>query len=226
MNNSHLFIDLGNSAIKWRFNDKYYSSSLKEFDINTLPKASQIWVSSVADNALLHGLPNVIFIKSQLSFAGFTSAYKSPKTLGVDRFLAMFGGVSEYPNQNLLIIDAGSALTFDLVQANGKHQGGLIAPGLGKLRTSFEKFSSNSLHITLTKLASNTQNAWEFGTAEMLMNMVDTQIERHQNNFADLKVILIGGDAKMIALRLNRLVEIRPNLVLDSLALYVQTSAN
>lgn len=219
---SQLFIDLGNTAVKWLFNGGYQFALTHNFNINLLPQADEIFVSCVGDSSLLNTLPNTIFVSSEAEFNGFVSAYKNPEVLGVDRFLAMIGAINQYPNEDLLIIDAGSALTFDLV-LSGKHQGGLIAPGLGKLRTSFDQFSSNSQHIMLTKLADNTESAWEFGTAEMLMNMVNTQIERQLDCFADLKIILTGGDAKMIALRLNHLVEIQPNLVLDGLAIYAQT---
>ena len=50
-------------------------------------------------------------------------------SLGVDRFLAMLAALERFPNSPLLVIDAGSAVTFDVIDAKGMHQGGLIMPG-------------------------------------------------------------------------------------------------
>ena len=137
-------------------------------------------------------------------------------------FLTMIGAMHLYPKKNIFLIDAGSALTFDLLLKSGEHQGGLIMPGLGKLRNSFDQFSSDDRRITLNKLANNTQEAWETGTAEMLMGVVNHQIEQQLNEQGDLKIILTGGDAKMIAYRLSHQVNINSHLVLDGLALYAQ----
>lgn len=220
---NNLLIDIGNTAVKWQFNNNYTSVLISEFNVELLPKSDKIFASCVGDKSILDPLDNVVFVEPQAQFDAFYSAYKDPKSLGVDRFLAMLGAVSSYPNQHVLIIDAGSALTIDLVLASGKHQGGLIAPGLSKLRNSFEKFASDSKQVVLNELADNTENAWEFGTSEMLMGMINAQIDKHLEELGDIRIILTGGDAKIIALRLNHSFELRPNLVLDGLALYAQT---
>jgi type III pantothenate kinase len=218
-----LLIDIGNSAIKWRYQGEYHSLPVKEFRLNLLPNASKIFVGCVGDKSILKGLNKVVFIKSQATFNVFKSAYAEPQDLGVDRFLAMVASIYQNPNKNLLIIDLGSALTFDLVLANGEHQGGLIMPGLSKLRRSFEVFSSNSKNITLAQIANNTADAWEYGTAQMLMSVIKSQIEYHQSKLGNLQIILTGGDAKMVAYRLNYQASIKPNLVIEGLYLYAQS---
>ena len=220
---SKLFIDIGNTTVKWLFDGDYQSVSASEFSLDILPNAEQVFVSCVGDASLLKGLEGMIFAKSCASFNGFKSSYLKPETLGVDRFLAMIGAMHYYPEQDLLIIDSGSALTFDLVLANGEHQGGLIAPGLAKLRSSFEQFSNDSQQIILKNIASNTEDAWQFGTSQMLMNMINTQIEQHQESLGGLNIILTGGNAKMIALRTKHQMQLEQNLILDGLELYAQT---
>jgi len=135
----------------------------------------------------------------------------------------MIAAIDQYPNQTRLIIDAGSALTFDLVLANGAHQGGLIMPGLGKLRRSFDKFSSDSHQLSTQKLADNTQDAWELGTGQMFASMINTQIEYYLDKFGDLLVVLTGGDSKILALKLNHAVKLHQNLALEGLVIYAQT---
>ena len=219
---TNLFLDIGNTAVKWLFNDKYNSVLVSDFSVELLPKADQIFVSCVGDRSILEGLKNTVFVESASTFQQFISAYEAPQELGVDRFLAMIASVDQYPNQTRLIVDAGSALTFDLVLSDGKHKGGLIMPGLGVLRRSFKQFSSDSKHLELRQSANNTIDAWEYGTAQMLMSVINHQINSYFDQYGDLQIILTGGDAKMIGVRLNQQTEIKPNLVLDGLALYAQ----
>ena len=219
----NLYIDIGNTAVKWLFNGEYQSVLVADFSIDLLPQASRVHVSCVGDKSVLGSLDNTTFVRSQATFASFKSAYDSPQDLGIDRFLAMIAAIDQQPNQNILIIDVGSACTVDLVLASGEHQGGLIMPGLGVLRRSFDQFSSQSKNITLESLASNTIDGWEYGTSQMLMSVITAQIENHQSKLGELQVLLTGGDAKMVAYRLNQSVIIKQNLVLEGLALYAQS---
>jgi len=220
---SNLFIDIGNTAVKWLFNSQYQSALVSEFNLTLLPKAGKVFASCVGDQSLLQGLDNVVFVESQSQFKNFISSYQDSTELGTDRFLAMIATIDQYPNQTRLIIDAGSALTFDLVLANGAHQGGLIMPGLGKLRRSFDKFSSDSHQLSTQKLADNTQDAWELGTGQMFASMINTQIEYYLDKFGDLLVVLTGGDSKILALKLNHAVKLHQNLALEGLVIYAQT---
>ena len=222
MTENILLIDIGNTAIKWRFNAQYQSVLVDDFSLDLLPEAEKIFVSCVGAASLLDDLEGAIFVKSSKTFQSFKSAYEDPSSLGVDRFLAMIGAISLYPNRTLLIIDAGSALTFDLVLNNAAHQGGLIMPGLGVLRRSFAQFASESKQLTLKETANNTQHAWEYGTAQMFISVIKQQIQTHLAQYGDLQVILTGGDAKIIAYRLKYPTVIEPHLVLDGLALYAQ----
>ncbi|WPE17541.1 type III pantothenate kinase [Candidatus Thioglobus autotrophicus] len=217
-----LLIDIGNTAVKWTFNGEYSSALASDFSIDLLPKATQVLVSCVGEQSLLKNFDKAIFVKSQAQFNNFKSAYKKSQDLGVDRFLAMIASIDQYPNQTRLIIDAGSALTFDLVLAGGEHQGGLIMPGLGVLRRSFTQFSSDSKQLALEKNANNTKDAWEYGTAQMFMSVINHQVETYLTQYGDLQIILTGGDAKIIAYRLKHAADIKPHLVLDGLALYAQ----
>ena len=223
MDKTTLFIDVGNTAVKWLFDGDYQSVAVTEFSPILLPKAKRIFVSCVGDKMLLEGLKNTIFVESQATFNIFKSAYKNADELGVDRFLSMIATINQYPDQTRLIVDAGSALTFDLVLADGTHQGGLIMPGLGKLRRSFDQFCTESQQLHNHKLADNTRDAWACGTGQMFTSVINAQIERYLDEFGDLVVVLSGGDSKLLALRLNHAVRLQPNLVLEGLSIYAQT---
>ncbi len=218
-----LLVDVGNTAIKWRLDDETNSAIIKEFNITQLPKADKIFVSCVGDCHILDGLNNTHVVKTERTFKSLECGYQTPSTLGADRWLAMLASIEHYPKQNLLIIDTGSALTFDLVLANGKHQGGLIMPGLSVLRRSFAQFSNSAQQLSLGLTANNTQEGWLIGTSQMLMSVINTQIEQHLDNDGDLIVVLTGGDAKVVALKLHYQVELHQNLVLEGLSSYAQT---
>jgi type III pantothenate kinase len=220
---SCLLVDIGNTTIKWCLGDKTNSALIKAFNITQLPKVDKIFVSCVGDCHLLDGLNNIHFVKTEHTFKSLKCGYQIPSTLGSDRWLAMLASIERYPQQNLLIIDAGSALTFDLVLANGKHQGGLIMPGLSVLRRSFAQFSNSTQQVSLDLTANNTEEGWLAGTSQMLMSAINAQIEQHLDNCTDLIVVLTGGDAKMIVLKLHHQVKLHQNLVLEGLSNYAQT---
>ncbi|MBE8189944.1 MAG: type III pantothenate kinase [Candidatus Thioglobus sp.] len=221
LDNTILLIDIGNSAVKWQFEGQFYSCLLADFRLDKLPKADRIFATCVGDKSLLNGL-EVEFVKSPAEFGDFKSNYQNPTDLGSDRFLAMLAAISLFPEQNLLIIDAGSALTFDVIAADGLHQGGLITAGLGRLRSSFEQFKTNSKQLKIAKLASNTEQAWDFGTGQMFVDSINAQIGRSQAEFDDLRILLTGFDGKILSSKLNYSTTLEQNLVLKGLAVYVQ----
>ncbi len=219
-----LLIDIGNTTIKWCFDGQFQSESVSTFSVNQLPKTQSIFASCVGDKSLLKGLDEVAFVKSPSEFGDFKSSYQTPSDLGADRFLAMIAATAHYPNQTLLVIDAGSALTFDLILPSGAHKGGLIMPGLGKLRSSFNQFNTNSQQLKSQQLADNTEQAWLFGTGQMFIDSIEAQIQRYLEVFGDLRIVLTGGDSKLVMLKLNHVIRHHPNLVLEGLSIYVQNT--
>ena len=217
-----LLIDIGNSAIKWRLNAQQGSSLLEKFSLDLLPEANRIVASCVGDCAPLSNKA-VEFVESPARFKGFVSSYEAPETLGVDRFLAMLAGMEKHPNQTLLVIDAGSALTFDVIDNQGQHQGGLIMPGLKTLQQSFTKFATDEMQVFNKLLAKNTEQAWAGGTTQMFVSAVNTQLEQYLSHYSELKILLTGGDAKWVSLMLAHPASIEQHLVLDGLQIYAQT---
>ncbi len=61
---------------------------------------------------------------------GITNGYNDPSKLGIDRWLAILGAATQFKGQNLCVFNCGTAITMDIVTANGEHQGGLIFPGV------------------------------------------------------------------------------------------------
>jgi type III pantothenate kinase len=228
MSQSNLYIDIGNSAIKWRTSDsKVFSEDIENFSITALNQSNVAWLSAVAHSEIVQEISThfdtINIIKPCKRFRNLTLSYDDPSMLGADRFSAMLGAINHFPNNPLLVIDIGSAITFDVIDRNGLHQGGLIMPGLKALRRSFEKFKTSDLGLGSKVLANNTSDAWSQGTYAMMINAINYQIESFQSNFTDGVVTACGGVAKEIEKELPKSIELFDNLVLDGLESYSQS---
>ena len=225
MSQSNIFIDIGNSAVKWRTHEtEVFSQNIDNFSLKLLPKVDTVWVSAVAHTNILEAIKtkytNVKEAHSLKQSGKLTLAYKDSSKLGVDRFLAMLGALEHFPNDHLLIIDVGSAVTFDVINNKGEHQGGLIMPGLKALRESFSKFSTNDLAIKSTSLKTNTEEAWQSGTHAMLISSINNQIQDFQSKHPNGEVLICGGIVKEVLLELPNTINYYDNLVLDGLESY------
>lgn len=142
-----LQLDVGNSAAKWRLVDDgrivdrgrflLADSDTQAAMLACAARVDAIWVASVADPAADEDLSRLLqgqwgvqpwFARSAGAFGKLRNSYAQPERMGVDRWLAMIGA-RERAAGRLCVVDAGSALTVDLVAADGLHEGGYIIPG-------------------------------------------------------------------------------------------------
>lgn len=142
-----LQLDVGNSGAKWRLvvaGDVVGRGRFRLTEPDSLgdllacaPRVDAIWVASVARQAADAALADLLrgqwgvepwFATSAAAFGGLRNSYAQPERMGVDRWLAMIGARERHDGR-LCVIDAGSALTIDLVAADGQHEGGYIIPG-------------------------------------------------------------------------------------------------
>ncbi len=225
MSQSNIFIDIGNSAVKWRTPEsEFFSQNIDTFSLKLLPKADTVWVSAVAHTNILGAIKtkytNVKEVHSLKQLGKLTLAYKDSSEFGVDRFLSMLGALEHFPNDHLLIIDVGSAVTFDVINNKGEHQGGLIMPGLKALRESFSKFSTNDLALKSTSLKTNTEEGWQSGTHAMLISSINNQIQDYKSKHPNGVVLICGGIVKEVLSELPNAINYFDNLVLDGLESY------
>jgi type III pantothenate kinase len=228
MSQSSLFVDIGNSAVKWRSHDsKVFTQGVDIFSSKLLPKADSVWVSAVAHPNIVQAIKvqftNVKLVEPLKQYGRLTLSYDDPSKLGVDRFLAMLGALERFPDIPLLVIDAGSAVTFDVIDNNGMHQGGLIMPGIKALRQSFPKFSTGDLSLKSSFLKNSTKGAWQSGTHAMLVSAINSQIQNFELKYPGGVVTICGGVAKEILKELPISVKPYDNLVLDGLESYSQS---
>jgi type III pantothenate kinase len=147
--------------------------------------------------------------------------YETPETLGKDRIAAAAGAASLFPGRNILAIDAGTALTIDLITGEGLFEGGNISPGM-RMRFSSLHQQTYSLpeieasgEVPLT--GRNTREAILAGVVNGITYEIDNSINSLKNKYNDLLVIMTGGDARYLSARLKNTIFVEENLVLSGL---------
>ncbi len=169
------------------------------------------------DSMLLWGIEPE-FANSSSDCAGVSSGYEVPSSLGVDRWMGILAAYNDC-KVGCCVVDAGSALTFDVVSMAGRHLGGYIVPGMSLQRRKLEEATSIRLPEMLdwssVQLGASTSSAVHNGILSMVMDwIVRESLDRGQ-------MYLTGGDAQILSVLLDsRGIKHRvvPDLVLDGLA--------
>jgi type III pantothenate kinase len=160
-------------------------------------------------------------VKSQAHAFGVYNAYQQPEKLGVDRWLALVAVHNHYPVP-ACIVDCGTAITVDLIDADGKHQGGLISPGLTLMKKSLaegtEALEFNEANHVFGP-ANFTEAAIYSGTLSAAAGLIEHVLTMQSNA---TQLILTGGDAEIIATQLGVKAIIDNDLVLRGLAIILK----
>ena len=244
-----LTVDIGNTRIKWALWDKQqmvhqgssaYSRQHAQEAFSCwddLEAESRVIVACVAGGAIENALSDWLqhnwsvtpeFLRSTGSLAGVTSAYRDPSQHGVDRWAALLGAHAYYQDP-VCIIDAGTAVTFDLMDAKGRHRGGLILPGLAMMRHALLQGTAGigQTEGAVTDFADNTADAVSSGTLQMLRAAI-REISSSATRLlgSQMKIIITGGMAESI-LSLSAMPEMlhEPYLVLKGLRVAAETRA-
>ncbi|MBA2611806.1 MAG: type III pantothenate kinase [Bacteroidetes bacterium] len=148
--------------------------------------------------------------------------YKSALTLGSDRIAASVGAYSFYPNANVLTIDAGTCIKYNFVNANNEYLGGAISPGLAMRLKAMKEFTHALPVIEIDKtfaelIGTNTKDSMLSGALMGAVAEVDGIIERYLLNYANLQVVLTGGDADYLGKQLKNRLFANQNILLYGL---------
>lgn len=228
-----LLLDVGNTRCKWALADDralvrtgVIVRDTAHAWLNALPdvEVEEVMVASVAQPEALGALaawaaPRGVPLRQATTtarFGGLTNGYTVPERLGVDRWLACIAARVEAPG-SVLIADAGTALTIDFIDAEGRHQGGLIAPGVKTMRESLRERTQLRPapdRIDDPWLARDTNAAIAAGTRNSAVSL----LEAGAAHLAPERLLLTGGDAPLLVERLRAKWHLRPHLVLEGLA--------
>jgi type III pantothenate kinase len=179
-------------------------------------------VSETNNSTLINkiSIDNVYCLSDKLKLP-FNNMYKSKETLGSDRKALVSAAIKHYPNNNVLIIDAGTCITTDFIDASGNYHGGSISPGINMRYGVLSEKTSNlpklerkyPLHIT----GSSTEDSIHSGIINGIVYEIREYISEYQKQYNDIKVILTGGDSDFLSKPLKISIFANRNFLLEGL---------
>ncbi len=148
--------------------------------------------------------------------------YKTPETLGKDRIALAVAARATFPGQNVLVIDAGTTITYDFVNSGGEYLGGSISPGIRMRLKALHAFTGKlplieNPPLEAVLIGDDTQTAIVSGVLNGTLYEAEGIITAYRNRFPGLQVVLSGGDEKYFDKRLKNNIFALPNFVLTGL---------
>jgi type III pantothenate kinase len=230
----HLILDIGNTNVKYHLFDQ--EESVLSATINSIELvADQVLVDFPALTHVIYSdvrgmisqeklqliFPQLQMMEVKTLCLPFTSQYATPATLGDDRIALVAAATKKYSQQNCLVIDAGTCLTYDFITKEGVYLGGAISPGLQMRFKSLEHFTgklplvqpktSFSLHGDSTETSINN------GVMAGIVYEIEGQINAYQKKYPSLTVILTGGDALNLSKSVKNTIFAEPNFLAEGL---------
>lgn len=242
-----LLLDIGNTRVKWaRWQEGSLSVGEPALYRGELPDSvwSALWgmqplprrvvVASVAGAEIDASLAawcrarwgiSPEFVSAAIEACGVRNGYRHPAQLGVDRWLALIGAhhLQDFSAQHLCVVGCGTALTVDVLTADGHHLGGWIAPGLTLMRQQLEVGAAAfTLGIApaagITGFGHETAEAVTAGTQRAAAGLVMQALPLAHDLLGSPPVcVLTGGDAATLLPLLQSAAHVVPDLVLHGL---------
>ena len=236
---AQLVIDIGNSRTKLAvFKGRKLIKSFKtnKLDADQLDRFLKEYgithsiISSVNDD--IRDLEKLLKVRTRFTrFStdlnmGIVNKYKSPATLGLDRFAGIIAAKTIFPDTNCLVIDAGTCITYDAVDKRGVYMGGSISPGLRMRLEAMHQFTGRLPQVEFSDYADwqgfDTVSAMLSGAVNGSVEELKGMIGVYNSHYSGLQVILCGGDAIFFDSRLKNSIfaptlKTEPDLVLIGL---------
>ena len=232
----NLIIDVGNTFVKFAIfknNELIHKVSFKlsefkkQFKVLTkeFPKLKTSIISSVGRLSkkqidVIEDELNVLVLDHKTELP-FNNRYKTPKTLGVDRIALVSASVNQFPDNNVLIVDAGTCITYDFVNEKNEYLGGAISPGV---RLRYEALHNLTANLPLLEkdqpksiIGDSTESSIHSGVVNGVVKEIDGVIDEYKAKHQDLTVILTGGDANFLSNQLKNSIFANSNFLLEGL---------
>lgn len=229
----NLVVDLGNTNLKLFVFDEgklvynHTKSDVKSFIVEVSRTKAKFQIKNVIissvrnDDSLIRNLldslfENIVIIDSNLVFP-FEIKYKTPETLGQDRLAAVSGASVLYPNKSVLVIDAGTAITYDYIEKGKIYHGGTISPGLNIRFKALHNFTGKLPLLSINKNLNadygiTTNEAITLGVQNGVLCEVKGVINAFLQKNKDLIVVFTGGDSFFFEKLIKNRIFAEPNL--------------
>jgi type III pantothenate kinase len=166
-----------------------------------------------------------VFSLDPLGKLPFANRYLTPASLGIDRLCNVAAAQALHPKQNVLVVDVGTCIKFDLINANGEFSGGSISPGISLRYRSLNDYTANLplLSPAAWKLiGTNTEESLHSGVMGSALAEITWRIQEYRRLYETLTVYLTGGDAHYFDMDQKNSIFVDENLTLKGIyALYL-----
>lgn len=157
------------------------------------------------------------------------NAYETPLTLGYDRIAAAVGAFSLYPNRDILVVDCGTAITYEVVTSDETYLGGAISPGIPLRFKALNDYTAKlpllGISNTFSLIGRNTNDCIHYGVLNGVVAEVDAYIDKFNLIYSNGRVVLTGGDANFFADKLKNSIFVNPNLIFSGLNRILELNA-
>lgn len=232
----NLIIDAGNTSVKLaifeqdhlieqmqapnaNFSDAVNDLFERHPDISNAIVATVSFLDEQQLNSITHKC-ELLHVNHALKIP-FKNQYASPETLGADRIALAASAVLNYPNQNVLVVDAGTCVTYDMVTQEGDYLGGAISPGLQMRYDALQHFTNRLPALEPEDypdfIGDTTQNSIHSGVINGVCREIEGVIDQYLSRYPHLTVILTGGNAQFLSKRLKKPIFAHSNFLLEGL---------
>ena len=238
-----LVIDIGNTRIKYagitngQIQTKGYCTEVELHSrLNAFSgKVDNIMLSTVkpVSEAILIELTecctNNLVLSSDMEMP-FKNDYETPKTIGADRLALAAGGMFKFPKKDVLIVDVGTCMTFDFVDAKATYHGGAISPGLQMRLKALNEFTGNlpliALQEPINLIGRNTKESILSGVVNGMLKELDGIIDVYKLRYPEMKIILTGGDLAFFDKKLKNSIFADADTLLKGMYFILKQHAN
>ena len=241
----NLIIDIGNTSTKLAVFEQNKLIETRRCSVENLPavvskiykqhlKIEQLLVSSVIEftDRLFSELSKYgkVYVLHRKLKMPFKNLYKTADTLGLDRLAVAAAASQQYPNTNTLIIDAGTCITYDFVDANANYLGGAISPGL---QMRYKALYNQTAQLPLLQpsdlnsyIGITTESSIHSGVVHGIVQEIQGVISTYSSDYSDLTVILTGGDANFLRKQFKISIFANSNFLLEGLNFLLDYNTN
>ena len=240
----NLIIDIGNTAAKLAafrgeelveviYDDNHRLSALADFahkySFRRAMLATVIDLTPEAEAALGH-LPCPLRRLDASTPLPIANLYETPQTLGYDRIAAVVGAQSIFPGRDILVIDAGTCITYEFIDAQGRYHGGNISPGLQMRLRALHQFTSRLPLVEAEgrlpdidnpeaslQVGADTETAIRAGVKQGMKYEIEGYIRALRHKYSELLTFLTGGDDFSFDTKLKSIIFADRFLVLKGL---------
>ena len=219
----NLIVDIGNTCLKIALFEKNNLIEKSYLLDNYLDNIKNILSKNPVENSIVSNVGEIndelisvlndntdlVLFKNILKLP-FKNTYSSKETLGQDRIALVSSASYQFPDENVLIIDAGTCITYDFKNHNNEYIGGGISPGIKMRFKSLNLFTSKLPLIDVFDdfelIGNNTKESLISGVVNGTIMEINGIIQQYCDKFKNIRIILTGGDSKFLLKRIKNTI--------------------